>query len=339
MLGARCEGDTGAEIRGVAGIREAEPGQLTFVANRKYAEDAATTRASAILVAAGWDRPCVRAALLRVLDPDVAFARVAQLFAPAPPEFPPGVHLTAVVAPDAVLGAGVRIGPYSVVEPGARIGARVQLGAGCYIGHRVSVGEDSRFHPHVSVREDCRIGRRAILHNGVVIGSDGFGYTVDARGVRTKIPQTGIVEIGDDVEIGANSTVDRARFGSTRIGNGVKIDNLVQIAHNVVIGDHAVIVAQTGIAGSVEIGSRAVLAGQVGVSGHLVIGAGAVIGAQSGVMKDVPPGAFLFGCPASPHKEALRMHAHLKKLPELAARVAALEERLRRLAASAGPDA
>ncbi len=335
-IAARVGGavDAGGElrIRGIAGIRDAQAGELSFVSNPRYASEAAATKASAVLVPLAWDKPCP-AALIRVENPDAAFAAVAVAFAPAPIRRAPGVHPTAVIAPDAVLGSGVSIGPYCVIEPGANIGADTVLDAQVYVGHEAEIGPDSRLYPQVSLRERVRIGARCILHNGVVLGSDGFGYTVNADGVRTKIPQFGTVVVGDDVEIGANTTVDRARFGKTLIGNGVKIDNLVQIAHNVVIGDHAVIVAQVGIAGSTTIGSRAVLAGQAGVAGHLVIGAGAIVGAQAGVTKSVPPGAFVSGYPAAPHEKATRIHAHLMRLPEMRAELAELRGRIQRLEA------
>jgi UDP-3-O-[3-hydroxymyristoyl] glucosamine N-acyltransferase len=333
-LGGSCEGDGSAAVSGVAGIRDARPGEVAFVANLRYAGDVATTRAAAVIVAKAWDRPSP-AALIRVENPDGAFARTAALFAPPPIPDPPGVHPTAVVAADAELGEGVSVGPFVVIEPRARLGARTVLKAHVYVGHEAVVGNDCRLYPNVSIRERCHIGDRVILHNGCVVGSDGFGYTADADGVRTKIPQLGIVVIGDDAELGANVTVDRARFGKTVIGRGVKIDNLVQIAHNVIIGDHAVIVAQVGIAGSSTIGAHAVLAGQVGVSGHIEVGEGAIISAQSGITKDVPAGAMMFGSPAMPTDRAKRIHAYMMRLPDMreqlldmARRIADLERRL-----------
>ncbi|HBA85060.1 MAG TPA: UDP-3-O-(3-hydroxymyristoyl)glucosamine N-acyltransferase [Verrucomicrobia bacterium] len=330
-LGLPVEGDGSCRIKGIAGLREAETGDIAFLANRKYAADVARTQASAVIVPKDWDRPCAAPALLRADDPDKAFTQVAGWFAPPPISVAPGIHPTAVVAADVRLGRDVSIGPYCVLEPGVEIGDRSVLFAGCYLGHGVKVGADCRFYPHVSIREYCCIGDRAILHSGVVIGSDGFGYNVDAKGVRTKIPQIGIVAIGNDVEIGSNTTVDRARFGRTRIGDGVKIDNLVQIAHNVVIGDHAVIVAQVGISGSSEIGKHAILAGQVGVAGHIVIGEGAVVGAQSGVPNDIPPKTFVLGAPAVPRMEFARNVANVSRLPILKEKVAALEKRLAEL--------
>jgi UDP-3-O-[3-hydroxymyristoyl] glucosamine N-acyltransferase len=334
-IGAAIEGDGSATIHGVAGVRDAGPGEISFVALPKYAADAAATRASALIVARSWDKP-LHAPILRVDNPEAAFFKVALMFAPPAVSPPPGIHPTAVIAADAKIGRDAGIGPHCVIEPGAVVGDRAVLQAGCYVGHGVTIGNDCRFYPHVSIREYCRIGDRVILHNGTVIGSDGFGYTVDKQGVRHKIPQIGIVVIGDDVEVGANVTIDRARFGKTRIGNGVKIDNLVQIAHNVIIGDHAVIVAQVGIAGSAIIGSKAVLAGQAGVAGHTVVGAGAIVGGQAAVTKDVAPGVYVSGYPAAPHKEAALLHAHVARLPELKARVAALEKRLKELESRAG---
>ncbi len=329
-IGAALEGGAGVVVRGVGGVRDAAPDEVSFVSLPKYAADAAKTRAAALLVSNDWNRavPCP---ILRVEKPEAAFAKVAALFAKPAPKFKPGVHATAVVSPEAKIGAEVHIGPHVVVEPGAVVGDRVILHAGVYVGHGVQIGEDGLFYPRVSIREYCVIGRRFIAHNGSVIGSDGFGYAVDKQGVRTKIPQIGIVVIGDDVEIGANVTIDRARFGKTRIGNGVKIDNLVQIAHNVIIGDHSVIVAQVGIAGSSIIGSKVILAGQAGAAGHVVIGDGAIVMAQAGVTKDVPPGAQVMGFPAVPHREFAEMNANLSRIPVLKARVVELERRIKSL--------
>ncbi len=326
-LGAALEGDGARVVAGVAGVRDAGPDELAFVSQARYAADAEASAAAALLVESSWDKPC-KAALLRVSHPERAFAEAAAWFVRAVPSAAPGVHPSAIVSPQARLGTGVTIGPLAVVEAEAELGEGVVVGAQCYVGYGVQVGAGSRLYPQVSLREHVRIGCRCVLHNGVVVGSDGFGYDVDKQGVRTKQPQIGTVVIGDDVEIGANSTIDRARFGKTRIGNGVKIDNLVQIAHNVVIGDHAVLVAQVGVAGSTRVGPHAILAGQVGVAGHLTIGAGAVIGAQAGVTKDVPPRAFMWGTPAIPHKESAKLLAMVSRLPELRARVEALEKKL-----------
>ena len=329
-IGAALEGDGGMAITGVAGVRDAGPGEIAFVSQARYAADAAACRASALIVARDWSQP-LPMALLRVEKPEAAFAQVARLFAPVTRPPAPGVHPLAVVDPSAVLGAQVSVGPHCVIEAGCRVGDRTALHPGVCLAQGASVGADCVLHAHVSVREHCRLGDRVIVHDGSVIGSDGFGYAVQPDGSRIKQPQIGIVVVGDDVEIGANVTIDRARFGKTRIGRGVKIDNLVQIAHNVVIGDHAVIVAQVGIAGSTIVGDKAVLAGQSGVAGPLTIGAGAVVGGQAGVTKNVPPGAYVSGFPAAPHKEAALLHAHVARLPELKARVVELEKRLAEL--------
>lgn len=327
QLKGAVEGDESARITGIAGIRDAQPGDLTFVSNPKYAADVAATRATAILVPEGWDRPapCI---IIRVANADAAFAQSVEWFTPPPYRPGPGIHPTAVIAPDARIGADVHIGPHAVIESGARIGNRAIIQAGAYVGPGAVIGDDTRLYPLSSVRERCEIGCRTILHNGCVIGSDGFGYTVDAQGVRTKIPQVGIVTVGDDVEIGANSTVDRARFGKTIIGKGTKIDNLVQIGHNVVIGEHAVLCGQVGIAGSTSVGSRVMLAGQVGLAGHIHIGEGAVIGAQSGVSNSVPAGAFVLGSPAWPAEHTARVFAVMHRLPELKKRLLDLEKLL-----------
>ena len=326
-LGASSPDGADVLIRGVAGVRAAGPDELAYVAQARYAGDAAGSRAAALIVGLDWDRP-LPMPLVRVAKPEQAFAEVARWFAPATERPAPGIHPTAVIDPTATLGEGVHVGPHVVIGPRALIGARCILMAQVVIGEGVQMGEDCCFYPLASVREHVRIGSRVIVHNGAVIGSDGFGYHPDPARGWMKIPQIGIVVVGDDVEIGANVTIDRARFGKTVIGRGVKIDNLVQIAHNVIIGDHTAIAAQAGIAGSTMIGSRVQLAGQSGIAGHISVGDGAIVGAQGGVTKDVDPGAYVTGYPAAPHKEAALTHAHVARLPELKKRVAALEKRL-----------
>ena len=326
-LGGCAEGNAAVEIRAVAALDEARPGDLSFLSNPRYGHAVATTAASAVLVNEGWTG-ATRAVLIRVKNADAAFAQVAAWLARPAVTFPPGIHATAVLAQGVALGKDVSIGAHCVIEAGARIGDRTVLGAGCYIGHEVVIGGDCLFHPGVAVREYCRIGDRAILHCGAVIGSDGFGY-VKQKGHWVKVPQVGIVVVGDDVEIGANSTIDRARFGETRLGNGVKIDNLVQIAHNVTIGNDSAIAALVGIAGSAHIGARVMFGGQAGMVGHVKVGDDAVVAAQGGVTKDIKPGTFVSGFPAVPHSEDLKTHAHIMRLPELKARVAELEKRLK----------
>lgn len=334
-IGARLEGDGDLEITGLASLAEAVAGELSFLANPRYTSAVAETRASAVLLANAWTGECPCAALY-VENPDRAFADVALMLAPATVVFAPGVHPTAVIATDARLGGNVTVGPHVVIQPGAVIGDRTVLVAGCYVGHEAVVGSDCRLHAHVSVRERCVLGARVIIHDGAVIGSDGFGYTPDKHGVWQKVMQLGIVEIGDDVEIGANVTIDRARFGKTRISNGVKIDNLVQIAHNVQIGEHSVMASQVGISGSTRVGRHVQLGGQAGLAGHLHVGDGAVVGAQAGVTKDVPGSCFVSGYPAMDHRKATRLHAHLMRLPELKERVRELEAQVAALRSEVG---
>ena len=328
-LDAVLEGDGNAEIAGLAGLQDASGNDISFLSNPKYAPLVEGTKAAAVIVNAEWrgTAPC---ALLRVQDADAAFARVASLFSPPPIPVVPGVHPAAVVADSAQLGEEISIGPYCVVEPDARIGDGTVLVAFCYVGHEVVIGNNCKLLPHVSICERTRMGNRVTINNGAVVGSDGFGY-VRKGAVWEKIPQIGIVEIGDDVEIGANAAVDRARFGKTVIGKGTKIDNLCQIAHNCRVGENTAMAAQVGISGSTMIGNSVMLGGQAGLAGHLKVGDGAIVGAQGGVTKDVPPATFVSGYPAMPHRKATKMHAHVMRLPELKARVRELERRIEEL--------
>ncbi len=302
-LNAELEGDPAGVIEGVADLRGARVGQVSFAGNPKYLPAVAASEATAVIVPRDAAVESPRPALLRTSDPDAAFAAACALFAPEPVVIPRGVDPRAAVSPDAVLGADVAVGAFAVVEAGAVIGAGTTLYPQTYVGHGVKTGRDCLLYPFASVRERCVLGDRVILHNGVVIGSDGFGYTVDAQGVRTKIPQTGIVVLGDDVEIGANTAIDRARFGETRVGKGTKVDNLVQIGHNCLVGEHSVLCGQVGMAGTTTLGKRVICAGQVGLGGHLTVGDGAVIGGQAGVPKDLPGGRMYLGAPAVPRLE------------------------------------
>lgn len=335
-LGVAVEGPGEAVIRGVAGVRAAAADELSFVSQLRYAADAATSGAGALLVGLDWTSP-LPMPVLRVAKPEESFAKVANWFAPPTPKPPPGVHPSAVLDPTVVLGPDVSVGPNVVIGADARVGARTVLHAGVVLGPGVELGEDCLLHPLSSVREHCRLGHRVILHNGAVIGSDGFGYHPDPARGWMKIPQIGIVVVGDDVEIGANTTVDRARFGRTVIGRGVKIDNLCQVAHNVILGDHTALAAQVGIAGSTIVGQRVQMAGQAGVAGHLTIGDGAIVGGRAAVTKDVSAGLYVTGYPAAPHKESALQHAHLARLPELKKRVAEMERRLAALEKAAAP--
>src|SRR5262245_19397252 len=297
VLAGEVVGDATVAIRGVAGIREAQPADITFLANARYESYLLETRASAVICSR---EPRTSTVPLLVVDnPYLAFQRIVRLFRPELHRPEPGIHPTAVVAADAVLGEGVSIGPHCVIESRAELGRNVVLMPGCYVGESARIGDDTVFYPGVVLREECDVGRRCLIHPNAVIGADGFGFAFDA-GRYQKIPQVGNVVVGDDVEIGANATIDRATTDSTRIGDGTKIDNLVQIGHNVVIGKHGIVVAQVGISGSTELEDYVTIGGQAGLVGHIRVGRGAQIGAQSGVSKSVPDGAVVFGYPAMP---------------------------------------
>jgi len=322
-------------ITGAASIAEARPGDVTFFGNSKYLAGLKVCRATAALVPLEFHEQ-VPPIAIRCENPTLAFSKVLEKTAPPPVKFPAGVHPSAVVDPGATLGEGVSVRARAVIESGAVIGARSLVGAGAYIGHEAHVGEDCQLANHVTVGARCIVGSRVVLHSGVVLGSDGFGFELkDGRHV--KIPQTGIVQIDDDVEIGANTTVDRARFGRTWIGAGTKIDNLVQIAHNVQIGKNCIICAQAGISGSTRLGERVVVGGQVGTVGHIEIGDGAQIGAQSGVSKNVPPGSVWFGYPAMEITETKDRLARIALLPKLFQRVKRLEQDARETRKSLPP--
>jgi len=327
-LGGEVAGDPGVEIQGVAGIREAQPGDITFLANSRYESHLAETRASAVICS----REPRETALPRILvdNPYLAFQQVVRIFRPDPYRPEPGVHPTAVIAADAVIGEQPSIGAWCVIERGARIGDRAVLMAGCYVGALAAIGDESFLYPHVTVREECLVGKRCILHSGVVIGADGFGFAFDA-GRYHKVPQVGNVILGDDVEVGANTTIDRATTDSTRIGDGTKIDNLVQIGHNVVTGKHCIIVSQVGISGSTVLEDYVTLGGQAGIIGHARIGARAMVGARSGVTKSVEAGEVVSGSPAIPHGMFKRISAFVQKLPQLFQRTRALEDRVTKI--------
>lgn len=312
-------------IVGVASLTDASEGDLSFYGSPKYLKALKKCRATAVLVPHGFGEE-VPPVCIWVDNVAEAFAKLLAVFAPPAIEHPRGVHPTAVVAPDAVLGEGVSIQAHVVIESGARIGARTIIAPNSYIGHGAVIGDDCHIFPHVTVNDRSRLGNRIILHPGVVIGSDGFGYEF-RDGRQQKIPQTGIVQIDDDVEIGANSTVDRARFGRTWIQEGTKIDNLVQIAHNVTIGKHSILCAHVGISGSTRVGSYVTLAGKVGVNGHIEIGDGAIITAMAGITKSVPPKEILVGLPARPMREYKENYVHLHNIRKLYDRVKKLEEK------------
>jgi len=326
IVGGTLSGSPAEVVTGVAGIREAQEGDLTFVGSPKYLSAVQTTRASVIIVARSAAVDSTRTLLL-VDDPTAAFSKVVERVIPPPIRFKPGIHETSQIALTAELGKHVSIQPFVVIEDGVIISDNTVIGAGSYIGHGSRIGADCLIYPRVTLRERTIVGNRVTLHSGVVLGADGFGYEV-VDGKHRKIPQVGFVEIGDDVEVGANSTVDRGRFGKTRISNGTKIDNLVQVGHNCVIGEHNIICALTGIAGSVITGHHVTMAGQVGVAGHLTIGDKAIIMAQAGVTKDVPAGAIMLGAPAVPHTQFKRTNAAMNRLPGLATKLRELEQQI-----------
>ncbi len=321
-IAARLEPpDAETEITGVSGIEEAASGQITFIANAKYAAAAKTTQASAIIVDEKFPFP--GRPVLRTRNPQLAYARAIELFF-TPPQYAPGIHPTAIIDPSAKIGPNASIGPYVVIESGVEIGANCSLRAHVTIYSDVKIGSNFFAHSHVSIRENCQIGDNVLLHNGVVIGSDGFGFAKDDQGRWYKIQQSGKVVIEDDVEIQANSCIDRASLGETRICRGTKIDNLVQVGHNCSVGENALLCSQVGLAGSTEIGKNVILAGQVGVAGHCRIGDGAIATAQTGIPNDVTPGTIVSGYPAIDNKQWLRSVAVFTRLPELARAVRAV---------------
>lgn len=333
--GAVLQGDGSRLVVGPADLESAGPEEVSFLANPRYAPLLETTRATAVVLAEGVRCDRGDLALLRVPDPNRAFSQVVELFAPELTPQPVGVHPTAVIAEDAVLGEGVSVGPHCFLDRGVELGDGVVLRAGVALGEGVRVGAGSLLHPNVVVYAGCRLGERCVVHAGAVIGADGFGFDPTPEGWE-KVPQCGVVLVGDDVEIGANACIDRARFGATRIGDMVKIDNLVQVGHNCVVGRAALLCAQVGMAGSGTVRERAILAGQVGVNGHIEIGAGARVGGQAGVTGDLEPGGEYTGWPARPARRALREAALLGRLPDLVREVRELRARLETLEGGEG---
>jgi UDP-3-O-[3-hydroxymyristoyl] glucosamine N-acyltransferase len=326
-VGGEVRGEVSTVIGGAAALDAAGPTDLSLVANRKYLSYVADTGAAAVLVS-----PQLADAIpeglttIVVADVHAALGQVLALLYP-PRSYRPGVHATAVVGVDVALGEGASVAAYAVIEQGSVIGERVRIGPHTVVGEGCRVGADTVLHPHVTLYPGVVLGERCIIHSGARLGSDGFGYAwTDGR--HRKVPQVGGCRVDDDVEIGANTTVDRGSIGDTRIGQGTKIDNLVHLAHNVSVGKHAIVVAQVGIAGSSSIGDGAVLGGQAGIGGHLEVGAGARVGGQAGVIGDVAPGETVSGYPARPHREAMRAQGALFRLPLLVRKVQRLERAL-----------
>lgn len=326
-----AQADAAQIMTGAAGLSEAGPQDVSFLGNMKYAAGAASSAAGCLfLPVSGRQTATLTKNRIYVEDPQWAFAQVLLFIESLRPRSTALVDAKACVHFQARLGPGVGIGPFTVVEKGVLIGEETRLGANCFIGENVKIGRRCLIHPGVVIREGCLIGDRVILQPGAVIGGDGYGFSTDRKtGKHRKIPQLGNVVIQDDVEIGANTTIDRATTGSTVIGAGTKIDNLVQIAHNVKLGKDCLVVSQAGVAGSCVLGDRVILAGQAGVAGHLRIGDGAVVTAQTGVMSDVEDGKVVFGSPAKPHREAFKLQSLYGRLPELFEAVKHLQEKLK----------
>jgi len=328
VVAGELHGDGTLPIHGVAGIKEAQPGEITFLGNPRYEEWLGKTKATAIILPR--EHPFNGRPSIRVDDPYAAFHRLMTLFHSEHRLVPPGIHPTALVDPSVKLGQDVAIGPYVMIAAGSVIGDRVTILPGTIIGPEVKIGPECLIYPHVVLREETELGARVIVHAGAVIGDDGFGFaTRDGR--HEKVPQLGRVILEDDVEIGSNTCIDRATAGVTVIRRGTRIDNLVQVAHNVTIGEDSILCAQVGIAGSTSVGNRVVLAGQVGIVGHIDIGDEAKVGAQGGVTKSIPPATEVSGYPATPHHQAKRMYAALRHLPELQREVRRLRERVKEL--------
>ncbi|SFM90941.1 UDP-3-O-(3-hydroxymyristoyl)glucosamine N-acyltransferase [Thermodesulforhabdus norvegica] len=328
FTGSRIVGDPTVTITGVAAFDSARPGDITFVAQKKLLKAFSDCRASAVITSAELEPLVMKLGNFSLLvsdSPQLTFARVANLFFEFPmPE--PGIHHSAIVAPSARVSPSAHLGPFVHVSEEAEIGERSVLMTGVYVGRNVTIGSGCVIFPRVVILDGCVIGNNVVIHAGTVIGSDGFGYVADEKGQHVKIPQVGSVVIEDDVEIGANCTVDRATFGATRIGKGTKIDNLVHIAHNVVIGQHCILAGQVGIAGSSRIGNHVIMAGQVGIADHVTIGDGVRIGAKSGVAANVPPRTDVVGIPAIQKDDLFRLYANIKRIERLKKDIERLKE-------------
>ena len=340
LPGELLAGSHETSIRGVASLAEADEGDISFFSSPKYLAALRRSHASAVLVPPGFTLAALEKggaaptgsapAWIVVENPSLAFTRLVERFSPPVVEPAPGIAPTAILGRDVRVGQGVSVGPYAVIDEGVEIGDGVRIGAGVFIGTGSVIGAGSCIYPNVTIREHSRLGRRVIVHSGTVIGSDGFGFEL-REGRHVKIPQTGIVQIDDDVEIGSNVSIDRARFGRTHIGEGTKIDNLVQIGHNVTIGAHSILVAQAGISGSTRLGKYVTLAGQAGIVGHIEIGDQAIVAAKAGVSKNVPAKTVVFGYPAEPLEQAKENIAYIRRLPKLVERVKKLEAELAEL--------
>jgi UDP-3-O-[3-hydroxymyristoyl] glucosamine N-acyltransferase len=331
FLGGEVDGDKGASVSTFAKIEEGHPGAISFLANPKYEHYIYDTHSSIVIVSKDFKATApVHATLIRVEEPYSAFAGLLRLYEENRPR-PSGISPRASIAPDANLGEGCYVGDFAVIESGATVGKGCYIYPQCYVGHGVRIGEGTTLYAGVKIYEQCVIGNRVIIHSGAVIGADGFGFAPDHTGVYSRIPQLGNVVIEDDVNIGANTCIDRATMGSTTIHRGVKLDNLIQIGHNVVVGHDTVAAAQVGVAGSSKIGSNGMFGGQVGIAGHLTLGDNVKVGSQSGVSHDVPDNTALMGSPALPGMKWHRSNAVFRNLPDLSLRIGNLEKEVREL--------
>lgn len=328
LINGELVGNPNIRITGISGIKESKKGDITFLSNSKYSPLIKETCASAIITSK--EVTDFTKALIRTENPSISFAKVVNLFASDKAGHPKGIHPSAAISSDVFLGKGSSVGAYAIIEEGVSIGEGTIIYGGVYIGKGTKIGINCLIYPNVSLREDIEIGDRVIVHCGAVIGSDGFGFAM-VGDVQEKIPQIGKVVVEDDVEIGANVTIDRARFDKTVIGKGTKIDNLVQIAHNVIVGENCMIIAQAGISGSTVLGKGVILAGQAGLVGHIKVGDGAIVAAQGGVTKSIPPNTKVSGYPARPHDMAKRVNACVQRLPDLYKRIKELEQKIAQL--------
>ena len=331
VTGDKLQGNENIEISGVASLEEASGHDLSFFGNKKYEHQLQESSAAVFIVPEDYDKaPPEGKAFLYSSNVDVSFSKVIMMFAPEPAVYPAGIHPTAFVDPSASIGNNVHVGPQAVIDAEAKIGDNSIVCAGSYVGQQSSIGSDSLIYQNVTIRERCTIGDRCIIHSGTVVGADGFGFVPGKQGI-VKIPQVGIVEIRDDVEIGANTCIDRARFGKTILKTGVKVDNLVQIAHNVEVGEFTLLIGQSGIAGSAKLGKGCIIAGRAGVNGHITLGDGCKVAGTSNVPKSLPPGSIAVGTPAEPQRDFMARLALPKKVAKLQAKVKELEKVIKTL--------
>ncbi len=332
VVGGSVLGTDNPVASGVASLKEADSRQVSFLGNRKYMSQLEASKAGIVLISEDLQNFVNTSERTFIVcdNVDIAFSKVIMFFAPESIRFTPGIHPSAVVAASAKIGENVYIGPNTVIDENAEIGSHTSVGSGTYVGQESRIGAYCQIAPNVTIMHRCQLGNKVILHPGVVIGGDGFGFVPGPQGL-VKVPQTGIVQIDDDVEIGANTTVDRARFGRTWIKSNVKIDNQVMIAHNVIIGESSILVAQCGIAGSAELGRGVILAAQAGVNGHITLGDGVQVAGTSGVVKSLPPGAIALGTPAEGQREFMGRLALPKKVKNLTEKIAALQDKIEKL--------